>query len=79
MLNFPFANLISLVSVQLEIELHTSLSTNAKTTSFPISGREAFANSGDRNEEKPSLNPADMASWMSGVCRKKGLDLQAGL
>ena len=34
---------------------------------------------GDGNEKRLSLNPADIASWVSGMCRKKVLDLHACL
>lgn len=34
---------------------------------------------GGRNEERLSLNPADRASWVSGMRRKNVLDLHACL
>lgn len=49
----------------------------ARTAALKIPEKEAFANSGDRNEERRSLNPADRAFWTSGLCRKNVLDLKA--
>lgn len=33
-----------------------------------MSGKEAFINSGYRNEKKPSLYPTDVSPWNSGLC-----------